>query len=126
MRTEKAFTRPSSRPASTGKITREYKRTHGISTTDITERILNLDNPPYWEIDERNKEHGTKIKRFYSSMSKFVQFFDNRVVNTYFQGKIVYVTGTFDLLRKLIRFGPCCLFERGPEARRLSYRRNLR
>ena len=87
-------------------IIREYKRTHGISTTDITERILNLENPEYWEIDERNKAHGTKIKRFYSTMSKFVQFFDNRFVNTYFQGKIVYVTGTFDLLRILIRYGP--------------------
>jgi hypothetical protein len=90
-------------------ITREYKRTHGISTTDITERILNLDNPEFWEIDERNKAHEGKIKRFYSTMSKFVQFFDNRFINTYFQGKIVYVTGTFDLLRILKRHGSHCI-----------------
>jgi hypothetical protein len=86
---------------------------------------LNLENPTYWEIDERNKAHGTKIKRFYSSMSKFVQFFDNRFVNTYFQGKIVYVTGTFDLLRILTRFRTHRLFERSKEAGRLSGRRHL-
>jgi hypothetical protein len=115
MKTGRAFTLLLSRRANISRFIREYKRTHGISTTDITERILNMENPEFEKTDQNDKFSVRNSKRFYATISKFVQFFDDRFVNTYFQGKIVYVTGTFDLLRILIRFGTYLLFGAGEE-----------
>lgn len=86
---------------------KEYKRTQGISTTDITDRILNLHNPEFFKIDVYKNENVNRAKKFYSTISKIVQFFDNRQINKFTEGRVVYVTGTFDVLRLFIRPWSC-------------------
>jgi ethanolamine-phosphate cytidylyltransferase len=79
---------------------REYKRTQGISTTDITDRIINLENPDFFRIDVDKNQTGNRAKRFHATISKIVQFFDDRSINKFATGKkVVYVTGNFDILR---------------------------
>lgn len=86
---------------------REYKRTQGISTTDITDRILNLDNPDFFKIDVDSNQGHRRSKKFHTTISKIVQFFDDRSINKFATGKrVVYVCGTFDVLREVTRPRP--------------------
>lgn len=92
---------------------REYKRTQGISTTDITDRILNLDNPEFFRVDIDKDQSQNRAKKFHATISKIVQFFDDRSINKFATGKkVVYVCGTFDVLRKFKRPWPCRLPKR--------------
>lgn len=87
---------------------REYKRTQGISTTDITDRILNLENPDFFKIDIEADHSQKRAKKFHATISKIVQFFDDRSINKFATGKrVVYVCGNFDILRELKRSGTC-------------------
>lgn len=106
---------------------REYKRTQGISTTDITDRILNLNNPDFFKVDIHQNEAGSRAKKFHATISKIVQFFDDRSINKFATGKkVVYVCGTFDVLRGLTRPRTRRVPERSQEAGRHADRRAVR
>lgn len=77
---------------------REYKRTQGISTTDITDRILNLDEPEFFQINVDKNNSKNQAKKFNLTISKIVQFWENRTVNQWTNSKVIYVTGSFDIL----------------------------
>ena len=102
----------------TSMLTREYKRTQGISTTDITDRILNLKNPDFSKIQIVKNNNENQAKKFNSTISKIVQFFDSREINKFTNGKVVYVTGAFDILRVLIRPGTHRVFKGSQKVRR--------
>lgn len=79
-------------------IKREYRRTQGISTTDITDKILNIDNRDYWLSSE--KDSGKK--NYYCTISRLVQFFDTRKI-TIMNEPVTYTVGCFDVMSLLIR-----------------------
>ncbi len=67
---------------------RVCKRTHGISTTDIVHKILNIDNENFKNVLQKDNQ-------FYHNMLNFINFSVHKRKK---QGQIVYVSGSFDMI----------------------------
>lgn len=74
-----------------------FRRTHGISTSDIVERVLNLENDEYFKKNPKVIEKGSKGKKMLNSISRIISFYDESSRPPK-KGKVGLAAGSFDLL----------------------------
>ena len=59
---------------------------------------MNFDEPEFFQINVDKNNSKNQAKKFNLTISKIVQFWENRTVNKWADSKVVYVTGSFDIL----------------------------
>lgn len=69
-----------------------YKRTQGISTTEIVDKIMHIEDPDY----KKSNLVENIDKKYYHTINKFRLFLRDRPFASY--GKVVFCCGSFDLL----------------------------
>lgn len=87
MSREKVFTVTGRKEDSSSRINRIYKRTQGISTTEVMDKIVNID-------EKERLDNNRNI--YYMSISKFRAFTETKPPKPW--GRVIYVSGAFDLL----------------------------
>ena len=92
MKIMKVFIPHSKNKENFSNIIRIFKRTTGISTTEIVDKIIHIDDPKY---KKSKLVENTDIK-YYHTINKFRVFANDKPIMP--SGKVVFCCGSFDLL----------------------------
>lgn len=74
-----------------------FRRTQGISTTDIVNRILNIENDAFWITDPFNLQASLKKKQIFNSVGRIESFRGGRGSSRP-KGVVGFAPGSFDML----------------------------